>query len=176
MKKLIFFICFGLILAPCFSQTNVKICDKQLFEWIIAAEDTSEIVFQTSYNHLGTSWQKLDTIIGNDVRLTANLYTSYNLISIDGDTDVPHENLAFDVVENPDASINIDGFLLNIKMNAYCNEFEIFEADDDTILYKMSWETPPNDMCLTLPKGSYYAIFTDNSGANCKKTIPVRID
>lgn len=175
MKKLIFFISSLLFLAPCLAQTSTKICDNQSFEWVFAAEHNSEIIFQTSYHHIDTSWNKLDTIIGNHVKLDAKMYTYYNLVSVDGDTNVTHENLAFDVVENPDASISISGNILNISMNPYCKQLEVVDRDDE-VLYDMSWDTPPANMYLNLPHGIYYLEFTDNSSANCKKMIPIKIN
>lgn len=177
MKKFFFFTVFLLLtVATCSSQTNVKICDKQPFEWVFATDNTSKIVFQTSYNHVDTFWYRYDTIIGNNVKLTAKLYTSYNLLSIDGDTNVNHEKLMFDVYENPEASITVTGLTLNIEMNPYCKELEILDREDNTILSKMSWKTPPDNMQLDLPPGKYYAILSDNSGANCQKVISVKIN
>jgi len=164
------------MVATCTSQTSVKICENQSFEWYFATDDTSKIVFQTTYDNADTSWCRYDTIIGNSIKAVAKLYTSYNLVSIDGDTNVSHEKLMLDVHKKPDASVTISGLFLNIEMNPYCKQLEIVERDDNTILSKMSWETPPENMHLELAPGNYYAIFTDNSGANCQKIIPVKIN
>ena len=176
MKKFLFSIVFGLLMvAECTPQNNVKICENQHFEWYFATDDTSKIVFQTTYNNNDTSWYRYDTIIGNSIKLAAKLHTTYNLVSIDGDTNVNHGKLMFDVYENPDASVNVSKLTLNIEMNRYCKQLEIIDREDNSTLSKMSWETPPDNMQLNLPPGKYYVILSDDSGANCQKVIPVKI-
>jgi len=163
------------MVATCTSQTNVKICENQHFEWYFATDDTSKIVFQTTYDNNDTSWHRYDTIIGNSIKLAAKLHTTYNLVSIDGDTNVNHGKLMFDIYENPDASVTISKLTLSIEMNPYCKQLEIIDREDNTTLSKMSWKVPPDNMQLDLPRGKYYVILSDDSGANCQKVIPVKI-
>lgn len=176
MKKLFIFIISLLFIAPCFSQSITKICDGKRFEWVFACDSTSHVVIRTNYDYPDTSWSRYDTFTGNTVSFVARAYESYNLISIDGDTNVPHDTLKFDVCEMPDATITeLDG-IVSIKMNFYCNYLDIIEINDGNFHYQNSWETPPDNISIGLASGSYYAIFEDNSGANCKKTIYFTID
>jgi hypothetical protein len=176
MKKLSIFIISLLFIAPCFSQSLTKICDGKQFEWVFACDSTSLVVIRTNYNYPDTSWSRYDTFTGNTVGLVARSYESYNLISIDNDTDVPHDTLKFEVCEMPDAiTTELDG-IVTIKINSYCNYLDIIEINDSKLFYQNSWETPPDSIYVTLPSGSYYAIFEDNSGANCKKTIHFTIN
>lgn len=182
MKKLVLFLVSLLMLhVQSFSQTYShieNICEGSTFTWTFDIPSTSTIIIETMYVENNNICYRYDTIVGNEVQITPSSVQMpiYLVKKINGIVPQCAEQLEFFYHGVPQATISYDESNLHINMDNNCKNIHIINNSNGSLAYHNNWSYPPNTIDVNnLPSGNYSAIFTDNSGYNCRVTIPITI-
>lgn len=177
MKKLIIFFILFWVIFCCNAQSYIReeyVCAGSSFTWQIDASASDTIILKSEFAEENV----YDTLVGNEIILYPNDTDPafYVIVSINGSSLPCQEILFVNVLPLPEASITISNHDINISMNDRCNYLRIINTSDNSLSHAEDWSNPPsNTIVNNVPSGYYNIIITDDSGFNCRTTIPITI-
>jgi len=181
MKKIIIFLVLVLgALQYCFSQQAfVWICQGGSYTWYFDASPTSEVVIRAIKNYgFGPDATTYDTIHDNKIILTPQVYTVYDIISIDGIPNSCSETLEIEVI-SPSATAITSNNTLSLdsitthSMYGYPIYIHITTSNDSLLYHNTAYADTPIDI-YNIPSG-YYNIYLTTFESNCRVKINVTV-
>ena len=169
MKKLVLFLVLVLgILQYGFCQPAfVSICQGDSYTWHLDISPSSQVIIRAMKPGSIT----YDTINSNQIVLSPQEYTIYDIISINGNTNVCNESLVIDVISIiPTISINNQDLSISVASNGQI--FIHITDSNNTLLYHYHGNSDVN--IANIPAGNYMVYFTTKY-SNCRVTMPITI-
>ena len=180
MKKVfvILFLCLGVLQYGFSQDAFVWICQGGSYTWYFDASPTSEVIVRAIKNYgFGPDATTYDTIHDNKITLTPQVYTVYDIISIDGESNTCNESLRIEVIDIiPTVSINNQNLSLSVASNLdYSASIFIHVTDyDNTLIYRYHSQTGDVINIDNISSGNY-KIYITTEDSNCRVTIPITI-
>ena len=181
MRKLVVFLVlvFG-ALQYCFSQqAYIWICQGDSYTWHFDVSPTSEVVIRAIKNYgFGPDATTYDTIHDNKITLSPQIHTNYDIISINGDSDICTESLEIEVL-SPSATLDINNNTLSISNITTGNEsgypmyIHVTNSDNALVYHYMINPNDSIDINNILPGN--YNVYLSTSEITCRTKIPITV-
>ena len=181
MRKLVIFLVIVLgALQYCFSQqAYIWICQGDSYTWHFDVSPTSEVVIRAIKNYgFGPDATTYDTIHENHITLSPQTHTIYNIMSINGNSNICTESLEIDVL-SPSATVDINNNILSISntttgsTDGYPMYIHVTNSDNALVYHYM---INPNDSIdiNNIPPGNYN-VYLSTSEITCRTKIPITV-
>ncbi|MBR0304417.1 MAG: hypothetical protein IJQ94_02095 [Bacteroidales bacterium] len=175
MKKLVLFLVLALgILQYGFSQAAfVSICQGDSYTWHFDTSPTSQVIIRAMKPGSIT----YDTINSNQIVLSPQEYTIYDIISINGISYTCNDPLYIEVIDvSPTVSINNQDLSISVTSNLdYPIALFIHITDyDNTLFYRYYSQTGATINVDNIPPGNY-KLYITTEDSNCRTIIPITI-
>lgn len=177
MRKLVVFLVLVLGIFHCNAQSYIReeyVCAGSSFTWQIDASASDTIIIKSEFAEENV----YDTLVGNEIILYPNDIDPayYMIMSINGSPLSCQEILFINVLAMPEANITVNNHDLNISMNDRCQYLRIINTSDNSLFHAENWGNPPSSTIVNnVPSGCYNVTITDDSGFNCRTTIPITV-
>ena len=174
MRKLVVFLVLviGVLQFVHGQPAFVEICQGDSYTWHFDTPPTSQVIIRSIKNYgFGPDATTYDTINDNKIVLTPQVYTVYDVISINGNANVCNESLIIDVISiSPTILINNQNLSISVTGNAQV--FIHITDNNDALLYHYQWE---NNVSIDNISPGDYKIYITTQYSNCRTTIPITI-
>jgi hypothetical protein len=179
MRKLVVFLVFVLGSLQ-FAQGQpafVEICQGDSYTWYLDTPPTSQVIIRSIKNYgIGPDATTYDTINDNKIVLTPQVYTVYDVISINGDSNMCNPSLEIEVKSIPTPIINTSGqnILLSTTYNGGNVPIIVHITNNNALVYHYSLY--PNDTVQinSITPGEYN-IYLTVSTTHCKSKTTITI-
>ena len=169
MRKLVIFLVlvFGVLQFVHGQPAFVEICQGDSYTWYFDTPPAPQVIIRAMKPGSIT----YDTINNNQIVLSPQEYTIYDIISINGNANVCNESLIIDVISiSPTILINNQNLSISVTGNAQV--FIHITDNNDALLYHYQWE---NDVSIDNISPGDYKVYITTQYSNCRVTIPITI-
>lgn len=179
MRKLVVFLVIVLgSLQYGFSQPAfVEICQGDSYTWHFDTPPTSQVIIRSIKNYgFGPDATTYDTINDNKIVLTPQVYTVYDVISINGDSNMCNPSLEIEIKSIPTPIINTSNqnILLSTTYSGGDVPIIVHITNNNALVYRYSFY--PNDTIQinNITPGEYN-IYLTVSTTYCKSKATITI-
>lgn len=175
MKKLVLFLVLllGIICISNGQSALIRLCQGDSYTWHFDTSPTSQVIIRAMKPGSIT----YDTINGNQIVLSPQEYTIYDIISINGISYTCNDPLYIEVIDvSPTVSINNQNLSISVTSNLdYPIALFIHITDyDNTLFYRYYSQTGDIIDINNIPPGNY-KLYITTEYSNCQVTMPITI-
>ena len=154
-------------------STFIKMCGGDSYTWYLDTQPTSQVVIRAMKPGSIT----YDTIHSNQIVLSPQDYTIYDIISIDGSLYTCNETLEIEVIKLfPNITINGQNLSITVSSNLdYSAALYIHITDyNNALIYRYYSQTGDTINIDNIPSGNYKIyITTEDTGCQITDTIAI---
>lgn len=175
MRKLVVFLVFvlGSLQFAQGQSALVRLCQGDSYTWHFDTPPTSQVIIRA----MGNGNISYDTINNNQITLSPQSYTIYDIISINGVPYTCDEPLYIEVIDIfPTISINNQDLSISVTSNLdYSIALFIHITDDDNALFYRYYSSTGNIININnIPPGNY-KLYISTEDSNCNTTMNITI-
>lgn len=179
MKKFIVFLVLVLVGIPFVDgqPAFVEICQGDSYTWHFDTPPTSQVIIRSIKNNgIGPDAITYDTINDNKIVLTPQVYTVYDVISINGNSNMCNPSLEIEIKSIPTPVVNISNqnLLLSTTYNGGNVPIIAHITNNNALVYHYSFY--PNDTIqINNITSGVYDIYLTVSTTYCKSKATITI-
>lgn len=160
-------------------STFVEICEGDSYTWHFDTPPTSQVIIRSIKNYgIGPDAITYDTIIDNKIVLTPQVYTLYDVISINGDSNMCNPSLEIEIKSIPTPIIDINSHDISLSTTYNGGNVPIIAHITDnsnSLVYRYSFYPNETVNISDVPSGDY-VLYLTVSTTSCRSksliTIP----
>lgn len=153
--------------------TFIRMCEGDSYTWHFGTSPSSQVIIRAIIPGSIT----YDTINGNQIVLSPQEHTTYNIISIDGNAYTCDEALEIEVIELlPTISISGQSVSISVSSNLnYSIALYVHVTDNNNALVYRCYSQTGNIVNIdNIPQGDY-KVYITTEDTNCQITLPITI-
>lgn len=175
MKKFIVFLVLVLGSIPFVNgqYTFIRMCEGDSYTWHFDTSPSSQVIIRV----IKPGNITYDTINNNQIVLSPQEHTIYDIISIDGNVYTCNEALEIEVISiSPTISINSQSLSISVSSNLnYLVALYIHITDyNNTLIYRYYSQTGDVINVNNIPQGNY-KVYITTEDTNCQIILPITI-